>query len=113
MSEEQRENLMDVIRRELEVYATCKAERIKLEHTRKSVKAVQMKKAEQAGHKTTSAQEREAYASEEYRLHIEGLAYAVEQEEKSRYMLTLAQMKFDKWKADRWASAQEMRNYGG
>ena len=70
------------------LYAKAKAERIYLEESLRSTKAIQM---QSSGEQTAAAQEREAYASDAYRIQLEGLRVAVEQEEAYRYQLVTAQ----------------------
>lgn len=80
-------------------YAKAKAERIYLEEWRKSKKALLMKEAMKAGHATTAAQEREAYAAQEYIDLLDGLKAAVEQEEACRWRLTQATTAIEVWRS--------------
>lgn len=81
-------------------YAKAKSERIYLEEFRKSKKALLMQEAELKGVTTASGQERDAYASHEYRELLEGLKEAVEIEEKLRWQLIAAQMKVDIYRTE-------------
>lgn len=81
------------------LYAKAKAERVQIEEFRKSLKAMLMKKAMTAGHATTAAQEREAYADPEYITLLDGLKAAVEQEERYRWGLTLATTAIEVWRS--------------
>lgn len=77
-------------------YAKAKAERIYLEEYRKSLKALLMKSSTE---NAIGAQEREAYAHEDYRQLLEGIRDAVEIEEKLRWDLVAAQAAVEVWKA--------------
>lgn len=81
-------------------YAKAKSERIYLEEFRKTKKALLMKDAMQAGYESAAAQEREAYAHEEYQKLLCGLAIAIEQEETLKWMLTAAQMRSEVWRTE-------------
>lgn len=89
---------LDYIRDNAPVYAKAKSDRIYLEEFRKSKKALLMRDAELAGHKSAVSQEREAYAHPEYLLLLEGLKAAVEQEETFRWMIVAAQAKIECWR---------------
>lgn len=100
---------LDFIRDNAPAYAKAKSERIYLEEFRKSKKALLMRDAEIAGHKTGAAQEREAYAHPEYMVLLEGLKAAVEQEENYRWLFVAAQAKIEAWRtieANRRAEAK-------
>jgi hypothetical protein len=89
---------LDFIAKNAKKYAQAKANRIYLEEFRKSKKALLMKQAESSGHNTVSAQEREAYADEGYRQHLEALRDAVVQEEALRWLMVGAQAKIEVWR---------------
>lgn len=89
---------LDYIRDEAPAYAKAKSERIFLEEFRKSKKALLMRDAEIAGHKSAVAQEREAYAHSDYMVVLEGLKAAVEQEETLRWRMVAAQAKIEAWR---------------
>lgn len=78
-------------------FAKAKAERIYLEEYRKSLKALLMKRSLE---ETIGAQEREAYAHEEYRGLLSGLKEAVETEEKLRWDLIAAQARVEIWRSE-------------
>lgn len=102
---------LDFIRDNAPAYAKAKSERIYLEEFRKSKKALLMRAAEIAGHKTGAAQEREAYAHDEYMALLEGLRAAVEQEEALRWLIVGAQAKIEAWRtieANRRAEAKTL-----
>lgn len=102
---------LDYIRDEAPAYAKAKSERIYLEEFRKSKKAILMREAEIAGHKTGAAQEREAYAHVDYIALLDGLRQAVEQEEVLRWRIVAAQAKIEAWRtieANRRAEAKTL-----
>lgn len=102
---------LDFIRDNAPLYAKAKSERIFLEEFRKSKKALLMRAAESAGHKTGAMQEREAYADPEYVQLLEGLRGAVEEEEKYRWLIVAAQAKIEAWRtieANRRAEAKTL-----
>lgn len=76
-------------------YASAKATRIYLEEFSKSLRAGIMKAC---GETTVAAQEREAYAHQEYLKHLDGIRAAVEEEEKLRWRLVSAQTAVDIWR---------------
>ena len=85
--------------------AQARANRVYLEESRKSLKAVLMK---ESGEETVSAQEREAYAHPKYKAHLDGLKEAVFQDERYRWLLTTAEAKISAWQTmSRTARAQE------
>jgi hypothetical protein len=90
--------VLDFIRDHASKYAKAKADRVHLEEFRKSKKALLMRDAELAGHKSAVAQEREAYAHPDYIALLDGLKAAVEQEESLRWLIVAAQAKFEAWR---------------
>lgn len=101
MSEESEINIfraLDFIRDQAPAYAKAKAERVYLEEWRKSQKAMLMKEAECGGHKTTAAQEREAYATADYVQTLHAIRDAVEAEETLRWRIVAAQAKIETWR---------------
>lgn len=89
---------LDFIKQHAGEYAQAKAERIYLENFRKSKKAMLMRDAELAGHKTAAMQEREAYSNPEYVELLAGLQAAVEKEERLRWLLVGAQAQIECWR---------------
>jgi hypothetical protein len=89
---------LDFIRDNAPAYAKAKSERVYLEEFRKTKKALLMRHAESAGHKTAAVQEREAYADPGYIELLEGLKAAVEEEERLRWMIVAAQAKIEVWR---------------
>ena len=78
-------------------FAKAKAERIYLEEYRKSLKSILMKRSLE---ESLGAQEREAYAHEEYQKLLKGLQAAVEVEEKLRWDLIAAQARVEIWRTE-------------
>lgn len=89
---------LDFIKSNAPLYAKAKADRVYLENFRKSKKAILMRQAETAGHKTAAMQEREAYADPEYQQLLEGLRAAVEEEERLRWLLVGAETQIECWR---------------
>jgi hypothetical protein len=75
-----------------------------MQEMRKTVKAELMKEAELDGHKTTAAQEREAYAHERYKHHLLALQQATENRERTRWMMIAAQARIESEKANIYAN---------
>ena len=78
-------------------FAVAKANRVYLDEYRKSLKAIQMK---QSMEPTIGAQEREAYAHDDYVALLRGLKEAVENEEKLRWDLIGAQARVEIWRTE-------------
>lgn len=113
MSDEPSVNIfraLDFIRDNAPLYAKAKADRIYLEEFRKSKKALLMRAAEIAGHKSAVAQEREAYAHPEYMELLAALQIAVEEEEKYRWMFVGAQAKIEVWRTMEANKRAEAKN---
>lgn len=77
-------------------FAKAKGERVYLEEYRKTLKATLMKSC---GMEAIGAQEREAYAHDDYKAHLLGLQAAVEQEELLKWRLVTAQAAIDIWRS--------------
>lgn len=78
-------------------FAQAKAERVYLEEYRKSLKAMLMKRSME---NAIGAQEREAYAHQEYVQLLQGLKDAIEVEEKLRWDLIGAQARVEIWRTE-------------
>lgn len=89
---------LDYLRDNAPAYAKAKADRVYLEEFRKSLKALEMSKAETLGAKSAATQERDAYASPEYVAHLDGLREAIENEEILRWRMVAAQAKIEVWR---------------
>lgn len=91
---------VDYILKNREAYAQAKAKRVYLEEFRKSKKALLMKEALIKGIEAANAQEREAYAHEEYVELLAGLAAAIEREETLKWGMEAARMRCDIWRTE-------------
>lgn len=94
LSESEVDKAVEFLRDSSDNSAKFRAERIYMEEYRKSLKALLMKKFL---HLPVSAQEREAYAHEDYRRHIEIMATAIEKDERQRFLRESAKAKIDAW----------------
>lgn len=102
------EELIATMRIQAEKFAKAKADRVQIEHFRKSKQALLMKEAEKAGYTTAAAQEREALASAEYIDLLDALREATMIEEKSRWDLNIAQMSVEIWRSKQAMKRAEM-----
>jgi len=84
-------------------FARARADRVYIEEYRKSLKALLMKRS---GEKVIAAQERDAYAHDDYAALLEGLRDAVETEEKLRWDLIAAQARIETWKAQTYTDSK-------
>ena len=71
-----------------------------------------MKNAAIEGHKTAAAQEREAYANDEYLELLEALRDATEMTELYRYQLKAAEAKIEVWRTISANERVERKGYG-
>lgn len=109
MKEHDPHEAIEFIFRHGKKYAQAKADRTYLEEYRKSLKALRMKDAEVDGHKTSAAQEREAYAHPDYLELLSGLRDAVAAEEELRWGLVAAQARIDVWRSQEASARQEVK----
>lgn len=93
-------------------YAKARARRTYIEEFKKSKFAMLMKEAERQGFKTAAAQEREAYACDEYMELIKNLETTVEAEERLRFELKALEMKAEVWRTVRADERVERKAYG-
>ena len=104
MSEQQDDRIIDpnaavdFMLRHAEEYAKAEGRKVYMEELRKTIKAEEMKEAELDGHKTAAMQEREAYASQRYRRHLELLQESVIDRELLRWKLIAAQARIEVWR---------------
>ena len=98
---------IDYIIRHAPKFAKAKAERIYIEEYRKSLKAILMKPSLESA---IGAQEREAYAHQEYIELLEGLRDAVEVEEKLRWDMIAAQARVEVWRSQEASNRQQDRS---
>ena len=94
------EEAAQTIREKAPRYGEAKAQRVYLEEFRKTKKALLMKDALAQGIEAANAQEREAYAHPEYQELLQGLAAAIEIEEKLKWHLEAARMRCDIWRTE-------------
>jgi hypothetical protein len=96
---------VDYILKNAGKFAKAKAERVYIEEYRKSKKAILMKRSLE---NAIGAQEREAYAHEEYHQLLEALKDAVEIEEKLRWDMVAAQSRIDIYRTEQATKRAEM-----
>ena len=89
-------------------FAKAKAERIYLEEYRKSLKAILMKRSLESA---IGAQEREAYAHDEYLQLLKGIRAAVEAEEELRWSLVAAQARIEVWRSQEATNRAEGKSF--
>jgi len=78
------------------LFAQAKAQRIYLEESLRSIKAIEAAKSEA---QSVAQRELDAYASPTYVQALEGLKVAVEQEETYRWQLITAQAAVESWRS--------------
>lgn len=100
----QLDKAVDYIRDHAGDYAVAEAQLVYMTEYRKTLKAELMKEAELEGHKTAITQEREAYSHPRYKEHLMALKQAVEQRERTRWMLIAAQARVEAEKANVYAN---------
>jgi hypothetical protein len=96
-------------------FAEAKAQRVYLEHYRKSKKAMLMAEAEASDpmkYKSAASQEVYAYRHDEYIDLLEGLRAATETEEYRRWQLKSREMRFEEWRTEQATQRQEQKRYG-
>lgn len=96
VTEEEVDKALDFLRDNSSAAAQAKATRIYLEEYRKSLKAMVMKEHASL---PIGAQEREAYASEEYLKHLGALKDAVFEDERLRFLMKAAEAKIEAWRS--------------
>ena len=87
---------LDYIRDNAAAYAKARASRVYMEEYRKTLKSQLMKRHIDS---PVTAQEREAYADEAYRQHLEALEVAIYEEERLRWLLEGAKLKVSVWQS--------------
>ena len=87
-------------------FAKAKSERTALEYYVKSLKSRLMI---ESGQKAIAAQERDAYAHEDYKVFIKGIEAATEVEEKLRWDLKAAELRVEIWRTEQANARQEFR----
>jgi ABC-type enterochelin transport system substrate-binding protein len=94
ISDAEAEKALDYIRDNAAKIAVSRANRIYVEEFRKTVKAQIMKEHIS---QPLGAQEREAYADERYKQHLQAIKEAVEADEYQRWMMEAASAKVSAW----------------
>jgi 16S rRNA G966 N2-methylase RsmD len=100
---------VDYLRDHAGDYAVSEAQLVYMTELRKTVKAQLMKEFELQGHRTTAAQEREAYADPKYVQHLLALQQAVEQRERNKWLMVAAQARIEAEKANMYANGRTDR----
>lgn len=96
MSDEAAQKAIDFIRDNAPKYANAKAERVYIENYLKSKKAILM--ADEGG--TLGAKEAYALSHPDYIALLGGLRTAVEEEEKLKYLIEGAKLRFEHWRVE-------------
>ena len=97
---------VDYILKHASLFAKAKAERTYIEHFRKSLKGILMKRSMETA---IGAQEREAYAHPEMVELLNGLKSAVEIEEKLKWDITAAELRVEIWRTEQANNRAEGR----
>jgi len=97
ISDAEIEKALDYLRDNSLLAAKARAERLYMEEYRKVVKAQLMGKSNESA---VGAQERYAYAHEEYAAHLDAMRTAIELDEKHRFLLAAAQAKIEAWRTE-------------
>jgi hypothetical protein len=97
MDERDPHKAVDYILKHASLFAKAKAERTYIEHFRKSLKGILMKRSMESA---IGAQEREAYAHPEMVELLNGLKAAVEIEEKLKWDITAAELRVEIWRTE-------------
>ena len=98
---------VDYILKNAPKFAKAKAERVYIEEYRKSMKAILMKRSLESA---IGAQEREAYAHQEYVELLEALRDATEIEEKLRWDMVAAQARIEIWRSQEASNRVQERS---
>ena len=95
LSDDEIDKAVDYLRNTAEITARHKAERVYAEEYKKTLKAILMK---QFTDLPISAQEREAYAHNDYKKHLKALKEAVFLDEKMKFLRVSAEVKIEAWR---------------
>lgn len=115
VGDDRKEEWLHGIQEIIEAYAEAKAERVYLEHFRKSKKAMLMSQAEEEDpqrYKSAAAQEVYAYQHPEYQILLDGLKAATETEERLRWRLKQREWKFEQYRTECANARTERSRYG-
>ena len=108
ITEEQVEGAIDWLRKNAKAAAKARAERIYMEEFRKTIKANGMKLHLD---KPIGAQEREAYSSTEYQMHLKAMQEAIERDEYARWMMVAEQARIEAWRTQQANQRAEGKAY--
>jgi len=97
---------VNYIRKHAMPYSIAKAHRIYVEEFRKTLKAQLMKRSLES---TVNAQEREAYAHDEYIAHLRAIEEAVIQEEYLRWKIVAAEAMIEVWRSQEASKRMEYK----
>lgn len=97
ITDQQAENALEYLRLNASKAAKARAERIYMEEFRKTVKSNMMQRHIE---KPLAAQEREAYASPEYKTHLDAMREAIEADEYNRWGMVAATATLDAWRTE-------------
>ena len=89
------QSIFDEIEKNYEAYSDAKGNLAQLETYKSSLKSIMMKKS---GENTVGAQEREAYASQDYVQLGFDIGLATKEAERLKWILELSRMRFDAWR---------------
>ena len=95
ISEKDVEKAVDWLRDNADSCAKARATRIYLEEYRKSLKALLMSKYPDM---SVSAQEREAYAHQDYQSHLKLMQQAIYEDERMKFFRASAEVKIEAWR---------------
>ena len=107
------ESRLNELRQLAAKYAEAEAHRQYLVEFRKSKKAMLMIDAEKRGYNSSTAQEREAYAHPEYVELLEGLEIAIQDAERLKWELRIAEAGMSVWQSLQANKRAEMRHLNG
>ena len=109
------EHWLNDIRQLVREHARAKADRVYLDHFRKSKKAMLMAQAQDEDaekYKAANSQEAYAYRHPEYLELLQGLREATELEEYRRWQLKIREMRFEEWRTEQANQRREAQRYG-
>lgn len=89
------EQLFEELEKTIPLYSEAKAELAYLETYKHSLKAIKMAQSTET---SVTAQEKEAYRSEEYQNHCKAIAAATEKTEALKWKLEVAKMRWETWR---------------
>lgn len=97
VTDEQAQDAWQYLRTNAKTAAKARAQRTYMEEYRKTVKSNIMQRHLD---KALAAQEREAYASEDYKQHLLAMRDAIEADEYNRWGMVAAQATLDAWRTE-------------